>query len=66
MKKNLNKILIMCGILGVINVAWSLAEYLIYGEITYRKIDTVVALILGYSLYFNYKNFMRGEDDLYE
>lgn len=39
----------------VIGLVWMAAEKLIYGQITPRFIDDVVALVLAISLYFNFK-----------
>lgn len=39
----------------VISLIWMAAEKLIYGQITPRFIDDVVALVLAVSLYFNFK-----------
>jgi hypothetical protein len=52
---------ILKGILGIyilfilIAAVWQIAEKEIYGQITPRRIDDIVALILAISLYFNIK-----------
>jgi hypothetical protein len=37
----------------VIDLFWSVGEILLYGKVTPRRIDDVVAVILAISLYFN-------------
>jgi hypothetical protein len=39
----------------LIAVIWQIGEKEMYGEITYRRIDDIVALILAVSIYFNIK-----------
>jgi hypothetical protein len=52
---------ILKGILGIyilfilIAAVWQISEKEIYGQITPRRIDDFVALILAVSLYFNIK-----------
>ncbi|WP_161805240.1 hypothetical protein [Sporosarcina globispora] len=39
----------------VIAILWQLAELRLYGKITPRKLDGLVAIILAVSLFFNLK-----------
>jgi hypothetical protein len=39
----------------IIAVVWQQAELKLYGKITPRKLDDVIAVILAISLYFNFK-----------
>jgi hypothetical protein len=39
----------------VIAILWMIAEKIIYGVITPRILDDIVAIILATSLYFNFK-----------
>lgn len=47
----------------MIGALWIIAEKLIYGQITPRVIDDIVALILATSLHINIKNYMGGYEN---
>ncbi|CDQ41936.1 hypothetical protein [Virgibacillus salexigens] len=54
LKEVLNIIFMVFIIYIVICILWQNAELLIYGERTYRVLDDIVALILSFSLTFNF------------
>jgi hypothetical protein len=44
-------------IYAIISVLWMIAEKIIYGVLTPRILDDIVAMILAISLYFNIRYF---------
>lgn len=63
MEARINKILREClafiGIGLAVTLGWQLIEIYMIGEIVARDVDTVVALILTTSLYFNWKFYLQ-------
>ena len=49
--------ILFAGIVIVITVLWQLLELLAYGEIRPSEVDTIIAMLLGISLYINLKIF---------
>lgn len=45
----------ICVMYIIVSGLWVLGEKLMYGEVTPRGIDDIVALVLAVSLYFNFK-----------
>jgi hypothetical protein len=60
MKKLIEEFLIICGLCVVVLIFWQRLELSTMGEITYRKVDDIIASILTFSLYINLKNWKRG------
>lgn len=55
----INDALIYVGLIAIITAAWQLAELKIYGHTIPSNIDSVVALILTTSLFFNLKSYKK-------
>ena len=49
--------MLFSGITIAITVLWQLLELFVYGEIRPSEVDTIIALLLGISLYTNLKIF---------
>lgn len=58
----LSGILTLCGIGFVIILVWQLLEFITMGEITRSKADTIIAVILAYSLFANYYYFTENKE----
>ena len=56
-KEILRDSILFAGITIAITVLWQLLELFVYGEIRPSKVDTIIALLLGISLYTNLKIF---------
>ena len=56
-KEILRDSILFAGITIAITVLWQLLELLAYGEIRPSEVDTIIALLLGISLYTNLKIF---------
>ncbi|NFF21815.1 hypothetical protein FDF76_13010 [Clostridium botulinum] len=55
MKVKIEEWLILIGIGSTITLIWQLLELLIDGSITPSNVDSIVGIILSFSLYFNLK-----------
>ena len=51
--------MLFSGIVIVITVLWQLLELLAYGEIRPSEVDTIIAMLLGISLYINLKTLFK-------
>ena len=49
--------ILFAGVIIAITVLWQLLELFAYGEIRPSEVDTIIALLLGISLYTNLKIF---------
>ena len=56
-KEILRDSILFAGITIAIIVLWQLLELFVYGEIRPSEVDTIIALLLGISLYTNLKIF---------
>ena len=56
-KEILRDSILFAGITIAITVLWQLLELLAYGEIRPSEVDTIIALLLGMSVYTNLKIF---------
>ena len=56
-KEILRDSILFAGITIAITVLWQLSELFVYGEIRPSEVDTIIALLLGISLYTNLKIF---------
>ena len=56
-KEILRDSILFTGITIAITVLWQLLELFVYGEIRPSEVDTIIALLLGISLYTNLKIF---------
>lgn len=56
-KEILRDTILFAGITIAITVLWQLLELFVYGEIRPSEVDTIIALLLGISLYTNLKIF---------
>ena len=56
-KEILRDSILFAGITIAITVLWQLLELFVYGEIRPSEVDTIIALLLGISLYINLKIF---------
>lgn len=57
------KILILCGIMSIITATWKVLEVIEYGEITSSKSDSLIAVILAFSLYKNLNIKVKSAQD---
>ena len=51
--------ILFSGIIIAITVLWQLLELLAYGEIRPSEVDTIIAMLLGVSLYINLKTLFK-------
>ena len=51
--------ILFSGIIIAITVLWQLLELLAYGEIRPSEVDTIIAMLLGISLYLNLKTLFK-------
>ena len=51
--------MLFSGIIIAITVLWQLLELLAYGELRPSKVDTIIAILLGISLYINLKALFK-------
>ena len=51
--------ILFAGIIIAITVLWQLLELLAYGEIRPSEVDTIIAMLLGVSLYINLKTLFK-------
>ena len=51
--------ILFSGIIIAITVLWQLLELLAYGEIRPSEVDTIIAMLLGISLYINLKTLFK-------
>ena len=51
--------MLFTGIIIAITVLWQLLELLAYGEIRPSEVDTIIAMLLGVSLYINLKTLFK-------
>lgn len=51
--------MLFSGIIIAITVLWQLLELLAYGEIRPSEVDTIIAILLGISLYLNLKTLFK-------
>lgn len=51
--------ILFAGITIAITVLWQLLELLAYGEIRPSEVDTIIALLLGISVYINLKTLFK-------
>lgn len=51
--------LVLIGIVVGVTLLWQLLELLMIGHINPNNVDSVIGLILTYSLYINYKNWKK-------
>lgn len=51
--------MLFSGIIIAITVLWQLLELLAYGEIRPNEVDTIIAMLLGVSLYVNLKTLFK-------
>ena len=51
--------MLFSGIIIAITVLWQLLELLAYGEIRPSGVDTIIAILLGISLYINLKTLFK-------
>lgn len=56
-KEILRDSILFAGIAIAITVLWQLLELFVYGEIRPSEVDTIIALLLGMSVYTNLKIF---------
>ena len=58
-KEILRDSILFASITVAITVLWQLLELLAYGEIRPSEVDTVIAMLLGISLYINLKTLFK-------
>lgn len=51
--------ILFAGVIIAITVLWQLLELLAYGEIRPSEVDTIIAMLLGISLYLNLKTLFK-------
>lgn len=57
MKKIINEIIELFGIMVIVVFVWQLLEVIIEGNVNPNNVDTIIGMILTYSLYYNYKTW---------
>ena len=58
-KEILRDSILFAGITIAITVLWQLLELFVYGEIRPSEVDTIIAMLLGISLYINLKTLFK-------
>ena len=58
-KEILRDSILFASITIAITVLWQLLELLAYGEIRPSEVDTIIAILLGISLYINLKTLFK-------
>ena len=58
-KEILRDSILFAGIIIAITVLWQLLELFVYGEIRPSEVDTIIAMLLGISLYTNLKTLFK-------
>ena len=58
-KEILRDSILFAGITIAITVLWQLLELLAYGEIRPSEVETIIAMLLGISLYINLKTLFK-------
>ena len=58
-KEILRDSILFASITIAITVLWQLLELLAYGEIRPSEVDTIIAMLLGISLYINLKTLFK-------
>lgn len=58
-KEILRDSILFAGITIAITVLWQLLELFVYGEIRPSEVDTIIAMLLGVSLYINLKTLFK-------
>ena len=58
-KEILRDSILFAGITIAITVLWQLLELLAYGEIRPSEVDTIIAMLLGVSVYINLKTLFK-------
>ena len=51
--------ILFAGVIIAITVLWQLLELLAYGEVRPSEVDTIIAMLLGISLYINLKTLFK-------
>ena len=51
----IRELLVITGIAAIVTIGWQGIELIILGQITPKKVDSVIGLVLTFSLYGNYK-----------
>ena len=51
--------ILFAGVIIAITVLWQLLELLAYGEIRPSEVDTIIAMLLGISVYINLKTLFK-------
>ena len=51
--------ILFAGVIIAITVLWQLLELLAYGEIRPSEVDTIIAMLLGVSVYINLKTLFK-------
>ena len=58
-KEILRDSILFAGITIAITVLWQLLELFVYGEIRPSEVDTIIAMLLGVSVYINLKTLFK-------
>lgn len=58
MKKVISDLLIWSGIYAIVTFSWQGLELFFIGKINPNFIDTIVGIVLSYSLFGNFKNMV--------
>lgn len=58
-KEILRDSILFAGITIAITVLWQLLELFVYGEIRPSEVDTIIALLLGMSVYMNFQTLFK-------
>lgn len=59
MKEYLRSMLELIGIMTLVILIWQLLEKILFGEITPNLVDSIIGTVLSYSIYKNYKNWVK-------
>ncbi|WP_195938701.1 hypothetical protein [Romboutsia sp. 1001713B170131_170501_G6] len=61
MKNTITDSLVICGIGLIVISIWQMLEMIIIGEIIPSKVDSIVSIILMFSLYGNYCSYIKNK-----
>lgn len=51
----IRELLVITSIATIVTIAWQGVELIVLGQITPKKVDNVIGIVLTFSLYGNYK-----------
>lgn len=61
MKTYLKELVTVIIIAVLVTMVWRLLELIAYGKVLPDKVDSIIAIILSYSLYANFKFYIKNK-----